>query len=142
MNVVGGLLICAVLGLASGWALNYFGVCPLVKRIWTPSWTLLSTGWCWLMLAGFYAVIDGLGFRVWSFPLIVAGMNSILLYLMGQLLPGWTKETLRAVLRLRRVHVLPGRPGEVRASHSLQPGAAVLLAVCVLAVSAEDFCGM
>ena len=94
VNVVGGLLICAVLGLASGWALNYFGVCPLVKRIWTPSWTLLSTGWCWLMLAGFYAVIDGLGFRVWSFPLIVAGMNSILLYLMGQLLPGWTKETL------------------------------------------------
>ncbi len=29
-NVVGGLLICAVLGLAAGWALNHFEFCPLV----------------------------------------------------------------------------------------------------------------
>jgi predicted acyltransferase len=94
-NVIGGLLICAVLGLASGWALSYFGFCPLVKRIWTPSWTLFSTGWCWLMLAGFYAAIDGLGFDARSFPLKVAGMNSIVLYLLGQLLPGWTEATLR-----------------------------------------------
>jgi predicted acyltransferase len=94
INVVGGLLICAVLGIASGWALDYFGVCPLVKRIWTPSWTLFSTGWCWLILAGFYAIIDGIGFRAWAFPLIVAGMNSIVLYLMGQLLPAWTELNL------------------------------------------------
>jgi heparan-alpha-glucosaminide N-acetyltransferase len=94
-NVIGGLVICAALGLASGWALNYFGFCPLVKRIWTPSWTLFSTGWCWLILAGFYAVVDGLGFDAWSFPLKVAGMNSIVLYLMGQMLPGWTETTLK-----------------------------------------------
>lgn len=95
VNVVGGLLICAAVGLASGWALDHFGFCPLVKRIWTPSWTLFSTGWCWLMLAGFYAAIDGAGFSGWAFPLKVAGMNSIVLYLMGQLLPGWTKRTLQ-----------------------------------------------
>lgn len=94
-NVVGGLLICAVLGIASGWALNHFGFCPLVKRIWTPSWTLYSTGWCWLFLAGFFFLIDVIGFRAWAFPLIVAGRNSILLYLMGQMLPSWTEATLQ-----------------------------------------------
>ena len=27
-------------------------VCPIVKRIWTPSWAVFSTGWTLLMLAG------------------------------------------------------------------------------------------
>lgn len=94
-NVVGGLIICGVIGLAGGWALDHFGLCPLVKRIWTPGWTLFSTGWCWLILAGFYAIIDVIGFDAWAFPLKVAGMNSLVLYLLGQLLPGWTESTLR-----------------------------------------------
>lgn len=94
-NVVGGLIICGLIGLASGWALDHFGLCPLVKRIWTPGWTLFSTGWCWLILAGLYAIIDLIGFDVWSFPLKVAGMNSLVLYLLGQLLPGWTEAALR-----------------------------------------------
>ena len=34
------------------------GVCPVVKRIWTPSWVLFSGGWCFLILAAFYAVVD------------------------------------------------------------------------------------
>ncbi|MFO0918688.1 MAG: DUF5009 domain-containing protein [Planctomycetaceae bacterium] len=97
-KLVGGLLICAAVGLASGWALNYFGLCPMVKRIWTPGWALFSTGWCWLFLAGFYTIIDWLGFRVWAFPLIVAGMNSIVLYLMGELLRGWTDGLLQRFL--------------------------------------------
>jgi predicted acyltransferase len=93
-NIVGGLILCAILGLASGWALDYFHVCPLVKRIWTPSWTLFSTGWCWLILAAFYLVIDVLRIDRWAFPLKVAGMNSIALYVMGKLIPGWTAENL------------------------------------------------
>lgn len=89
-----GLLAAGIVLLAAGWAWSYFGGCPLVKRIWTPSWTLYSTGWTLLLLGGFYGVIDVLGWRAWSFPLVVAGMNSILLYLMGQLIRPWTKDTL------------------------------------------------
>lgn len=89
-----GLLVTGIVLLAAGWAWSHFGGCPLVKRIWTPSWTLFSTGWTLLLLGSFYGVIDVLGWRAWSFPLVVAGMNSILLYLMGQLLRGWTKDTL------------------------------------------------
>ena len=44
------------------------GVCPVVKRIWTPSWVLFSGGWCFLLLAAFYAVIDVLGLRALGLP--------------------------------------------------------------------------
>lgn len=93
-TTLAGLIAAGVVLLVAGGAWSYFGGCPLVKRIWTPSWTLFSTGWTLLLLGGFYGVIDVLGWRAWSFPLVIAGMNSILLYLMGQLVRGWTKDTL------------------------------------------------
>ena len=66
--------------LAAGYAADAFGICPSVKRIWTPAWTLFSGGWCFLLLAAFYTVIDVMDFRTWSFPLRVVGMNSIAAY--------------------------------------------------------------
>jgi predicted acyltransferase len=73
-------------------------LCPIVKRIWTPSWTLFSAGWTFWMLAGFYWVIDIQGWRGWSFPLVVVGINSIAMYCMSQLLKPWTRTTLRTHL--------------------------------------------
>jgi predicted acyltransferase len=70
-------------------------LCPIVKRIWTPSWTVYSTAWtCW-MLAGFYGVIDVLGWKKWAFPFTVVGMNSIAMYVMAQLLPGWIRRQIQ-----------------------------------------------
>jgi heparan-alpha-glucosaminide N-acetyltransferase len=70
-------------------------ICPIVKRIWTPSWVVASTAWtCW-MLAAFYAVIDVAGFRRWSFPLVVVGANSIAMYLMYQLMKPFVSASLR-----------------------------------------------
>ncbi|MDB6019071.1 MAG: hypothetical protein JWR19_3560, partial [Pedosphaera sp.] len=40
------LAIAGVIGLAAGWLLGALGICPVVKRIWTPSWVLFSGGWC------------------------------------------------------------------------------------------------
>ena len=57
----------------------------MVKRIWTPSWTLFSGGWCLLLLAGFYLATDLSERRRWAFPLVVIGMNSIAAYLMAHL---------------------------------------------------------
>jgi predicted acyltransferase len=83
---VGRLLLAGAAGLAVGWLADFTGVCPSVKRIWTPSWTLLSGGWCFLILAGFYAVTDVIGWRAWSFPLRVIGMNSIAAYSLDHLI--------------------------------------------------------
>jgi heparan-alpha-glucosaminide N-acetyltransferase len=69
----------ALIGLIFQWA----GICPIVKRVWTSSYTLYSGGLVILMLAGFYALIDWKGWKRWAFPLIVIGMNSIAIYIMS-----------------------------------------------------------
>jgi len=82
-----GLVIGGVALLLAGLLFQWLGLCPIVKRIWTSSYTLYSGGWVVLMLAGFYALIDYKGWRRWAFPLIVIGMNSIAIYVMS-----WTME--------------------------------------------------
>jgi heparan-alpha-glucosaminide N-acetyltransferase len=72
-----------LLGLLCQWA----GICPIVKRVWTSSYTLYSGGLVILMLAGFYALVEWKGWQRWAFPLLVIGMNSIAVYVMS-----WTME--------------------------------------------------
>ena len=86
------------IGLAAGWVLGATGVCPVVKRIWTPSWVLFSGGWCFLLLAGFYLVCDLWRQRRWAFALVVVGMNSIAAYLIAHLFVGFTSDSLRTHL--------------------------------------------
>lgn len=82
-------------GVAAGALLGLGGVCPIVKRIWTPSWALYSGGWVTLILAAFVAVVDLRGWRRWAFPLVVAGMNPITLYCLWQLSGGFIRENIR-----------------------------------------------
>jgi len=79
------LLIAGVVGIAAGLLLHVTGICPVVKRIWTPSWTLFSGGACFLFVAGFSWVIDVKGYKKWAYPLVVIGMNSIAAYLISYL---------------------------------------------------------
>lgn len=72
--------VAGVVGLAAGWACGYSGLCPVVKRIWTPNWVLFSGGWCFLLLALFHTLSDAVGYRGWAYPLRVIGANSILIY--------------------------------------------------------------
>jgi predicted acyltransferase len=76
------LLLYGVAGIVAGALLHVLGICPLVKRIWTPSWTLFSAGWVSIFLAGYYYVIDVKGYRRWAFPFLVVGMNSIAMYVL------------------------------------------------------------
>lgn len=74
------LISSGALLVAAGWLLDLFGVCPIVKRIWTPAWTLYSGGLAWWVLAFFYATTDLIGVRWWVYPLVVIGANSIVAY--------------------------------------------------------------
>ena len=62
------------------------GICPIVKRIWTPAWVLFSGGWCFWLLAFFYGIIDMAAGEAWAFPLVVVGMNSIAIYCLVHLI--------------------------------------------------------
>jgi predicted acyltransferase len=95
---LGRLILAGVAFLAAGMALDYFEICPSVKRIWTPAWTLYSGGWCFLLLAGFYLVIDVAGFRAWSFPLRVIGMNSIAAYCIAHLFHSFIEGSFKTHL--------------------------------------------
>jgi len=88
------LLPASAIGIAAGLALHFGGVCPVVKRIWTPSWTLFSGGVCFLFLAAFSYVIQTKGYRKWAFPLVVIGMNSIAAYMIAHLLGGFIVSSL------------------------------------------------
>ncbi|MFO0892461.1 MAG: DUF5009 domain-containing protein [Isosphaeraceae bacterium] len=87
-----------LLGLGAGWGLEALGVCPVVKRIWTPSWVLYSGGLCFLFLAFFHAVIDVLGLKAWAFPLMVIGANSIAAYCGSHLLEHFVSESIKTHL--------------------------------------------
>lgn len=115
------LALAGLISLLAGAALGGLGVCPVVKRIWTPSWTLFSGGWCFLLLAGFYLVIDLWQRRRWAFPFIVIGMNSITAYCIAHLFDNFISGSLKTHLGQNAFKCL-GAPYE-----PLLHGAAVLL---------------
>ena len=115
------LLAAGAIGIAAGLLLHFTGICPIVKRIWTPAWTLFSGGLCFLFLAGFCWLTEVKGYRKWAFPLVVIGANSIAAYLMAHL---WE----RFILDSFRIHL--GANAFAFAGTEVEPfvrGVAVLL---------------
>jgi heparan-alpha-glucosaminide N-acetyltransferase len=92
------LLVASGACLGVGLALDHFGICPSVKRIWTPSWVLVSGGWCFLLLAGFFLLNDMTGFTAWSYPLRVIGMNSIAAYMIAHLIEDFLRSNFHTFL--------------------------------------------
>lgn len=69
---------------------------PIVKKLWTASFVLLTSGICFVLLALFHWVVDIKGHVKWSFPLKVIGMNAITAYVLSHILdfPSLAKELL------------------------------------------------
>lgn len=76
LSVAGLVLV----GLGLLWSLQM----PVIKRLWTGSMTLLSGGYCFLLMALFYYWIDYKGHTRGLAWLKVYGMNSITAYLLGE----------------------------------------------------------
>jgi predicted acyltransferase len=115
------LLAAGAIGIAAGLALHFAGICPIVKRIWTPSWTLFSGGLCYLLLAAFCWLVEVKGKRRWVFPLVVIGMNSMAAYVMAELMRPFILESFRIHLGAHAFRIL---------GQGIEPalrGAAVLL---------------
>lgn len=104
-----------------GVILNLTGINPIVKRIWTPAWTLFSGGWCFVLLAAFYFIVDLRDQKKWFFPLVVIGTNSIAAYLLAHTIDSFIDQSFR-------IHISPnydlifGQP-----YRSLVSGAIILL---------------
>lgn len=82
------LLVAAAVGVAAGGLLHFTGICPVVKRIWTPSWTLFSGGLCF----GFLALFCRMRAPVF---LLVIGTNSIAAYVIAHLWERFIADSFR-----------------------------------------------
>src|SRR5690606_30968441 len=94
-----------------------------------PAWVLFSGGFVIGMLALFYLIFDLLPLRKLAFPLVVVGMNSLLVFLLGQLARGWFAESMlrhfgwaiegllawvaKSFELLKNLHVAPENAGAV-----------------------------
>lgn len=78
MLITGAALVLA------GYLLN--PITPIIKRIATSSFVVVSAGWTILALSLFYWLVDILGFRgKWTLMFSVVGMNSLFIYLFAHL---------------------------------------------------------
>ena len=64
------------LGVGQLWGIWF----PIITRLWTSSYTLYCNGWCMILFAIFFWVIDVKGWKRWAFWLTVIGMNPLLIY--------------------------------------------------------------
>jgi predicted acyltransferase len=67
--------------LTTGYVISIF--VPVVMKMWTVSYGLISAGWACTMLLIFYWFIDVLGYKKWAFFFVVIGVNALAIYLSG-----------------------------------------------------------
>jgi predicted acyltransferase len=73
----------AAVGLGFLWGLQF----PVIKKIWTSSYVLVTGGYACLFLAAFYQIVEIWGWRRWCVPFVWIGMNPITIYLAFNLVP-------------------------------------------------------
>lgn len=74
------LFMIGTIMVAAGWLWNF--QLPVIKRIWTSSMVLVSSGYCFLLMGLFYYLIDYKGRNKHIGWLKVYGMNSIVAYML------------------------------------------------------------
>lgn len=75
------IIISAVLLLLGGYILNGFGITPIIKRISTSSFVLVSGGWVLIIMALLYLFIDVKKYNRYAWMFVVVGMNAIFIYM-------------------------------------------------------------
>jgi predicted acyltransferase len=73
------LAIPGLIGVVVGYALNPWT--PIIKRIASTSFVIVSGGWCLLALALCYWLIDVRKLKKWTLFFNIVGMNPLLIYL-------------------------------------------------------------
>lgn len=58
---------------------------PINKWLWSSSYAILTAGIATICLALCYWFIDVKGYRRWSFPFIIYGMNAIIIYVLSSI---------------------------------------------------------
>jgi len=81
-KMIAGAGLCC---LAAGYALSSF--VPVIMKIWTTSYGLVSAGWACVMFLLFYWVIDVRGHQKGSLLFVVIGSNAVFIYMVASIVP-------------------------------------------------------
>ena len=93
------ILVFGAVTLAAGYSLDILNVTPIIKRIATSSFTLVTGGWCLLALAFFYYWIDVLKHRRFLSFFTIVGMNSIFIYLFFEIVVSrWLRDYTNTIV--------------------------------------------
>ena len=68
-------VVLTVLGYAWGYQ------CPVIKKIWTPTFVCVAGGYSLMLLGVFYCIVDVLEVRWWIAPFVWIGVNPLTIYL-------------------------------------------------------------
>ncbi|MDB5136363.1 MAG: hypothetical protein JWP37_2966 [Mucilaginibacter sp.] len=75
------LVIAGVIGLLLGFGLDAANITPIIKRIGTSSFALVSGGWVLLIMAFLYWLVDVKQINKYAWICTVVGMNAIFIYI-------------------------------------------------------------
>lgn len=93
------IIILGMLALLIGYGLDITGITPIIKRIATTSFTLVSGGYCLLALAFLYFWIDVLNHKRFLLFFAIVGMNSIFIYLFFEIVASrWLNEYINTIV--------------------------------------------
>ena len=94
-RIAGWSLLSVMVGLL----LDQSGVCPSIKRLWTPSWVLISSGIIGLFVAATYWLTDIRGVARPFELMRIVGLNSLALYVVLHLWDPFLSDQLLTHLR-------------------------------------------
>lgn len=80
---VSGLFFFGIVLVALGWAWNFFF--PINKALWTSSYVLYTSGLALCFLGFCYWLVDIKGYKKWSKPFVIFGVNALALYVFSGL---------------------------------------------------------
>jgi predicted acyltransferase len=102
------MVIAALACLAAGYALDLTNITPIIKRIATSSFTLVSLGYCLLGFAFCYYWIDKRNHKKYLKFFTIVGMNSIFIYLFFEIVGSrWFNGYVNAIVNgvLKWIHI-------------------------------------
>ncbi|WP_321475258.1 heparan-alpha-glucosaminide N-acetyltransferase domain-containing protein [uncultured Paludibaculum sp.] len=85
------LFLCGNLLIVAGLICNVW--LPINKKLWTSSFALFMAGLDFVVFAGFLWLVDAKGYKRWTRPFVILGMNAISIYMVSELF----SETLSSI---------------------------------------------
>ena len=84
LDKVAGLFVAGACGVVIGWAWNAWF--PINKALWTSSYVVFTAGLALELLALSYWLIDIKGYRRWTKPFVIFGVNALAVFVLSALI--------------------------------------------------------